>query len=1033
MRTLNLLTAVALALPLGVSAQTTTPPSGYELRWSDEFNGTSLNTTLWNIEENGNGGGNQELQYYRKENVAVHDGNLVLTARRENYNNKQFTSGRVNTRDKAYFKHGIIQARIKFPKTANGVWPAYWMMGNDYGKVGWPKCGEIDIVETGNAEGIKNGTQTRHFGSTLHWGTGAGAAHKQYGTSYLAPETNPLQNDDYHIITMEWNGNFMQMFYDLEDFSVSAKNKARFFSVSIPSSTNTSDIGYYFQKPFFFIFNLAVGGNYTGIYNAGGITAMPNAGDEAKMYVDWVRVYQDANDADAKYFTPDGNNITTNPSTPDTPEAPDTKTEYGYWGSKALDADGNSTFDFTNSYDAVLIGTSFGVTNGFSGKTTADYNVDDVKHFLYIWENTYNAQSSTGVNSFGFNESYNHYTVGSVGWSGLGYASNKSGGKDLSMIDDDYVFHIGFRGTSTDGHVSHKVIVGNASFTVGNTSIEGSPIIGDFKRDGSWTYFDVPVTVLKSLAGGELFDNAANYEGNVVAILSGGSQGADLEFDNVFFYKNPNVKKGVPTEDNTTKIGQYATKALNGEVSSFDLTNVAKAVLIGTSSGVTDALNEVTEKNYNVDEKTNFFWIWDGGDYTGLPSDGKNSFGWDESTTRLQVTGTSTWCGAGYASQGTGKDLSMIDDTWYLHFAMRGSDVLTHPSQTVTVGNAVFVIGNTTSGAPILGDYCRDGEWYNFDIPVAKLQQLAGGTLFEDASNFMGNVFAVATTHSKGAEVNFDQVFFYSKKDGADTPDIPTYVTAALDGEGNSTFDLENTGNYVLIGTTGGVTTTLQKKVKADYNVDDVNSALYVWEGTMTAGSESGVNSFGYDEGGYPVYTVGSVGWSGLGYASKAQGKDMSMVDDTYYLHLGMKATTNAPYLIIVGNARFAIGSTSFVDGDKTYAPICDFPRDGKWYNLDIPYSEIASRATTVFDNPEDVTGNVVAFLAGGTTGTKLIFDQVFFYNDGSEATSIDAVTPATPNTIANNRTYTLSGIEVKGDNLPKGIYIRNGRKFIVR
>ena len=1032
MRTLNLLSAVALALPLGVSAQTTTPPSGYELRWSDEFTGTSLNTTLWNIEENGNGGGNQELQYYRKENVAVHDGNLVLTARRENYNNKQFTSGRVNTRDKAYFKHGIIQARIKFPKTANGVWPAYWMMGNDYGKVGWPKCGEIDIVETGNADGIKNGTQTRHFGSTLHWGTSAGAAHKQCGTSYLAPETNPLQNDDYHIITMEWNGKFMQMFYDLEDFSVSAKSKARFYSVSIPSSTNTSDIGYYFQKPFFFIFNLAVGGNYTGIYNAGGITAMPNAGDEAKMYVDWVRVYQDANDADAKYFTPDGNNITTNPSTPDTPEAPDTKTEYGYWGSKALDADGNSTFDFTNSYDAVLIGTSFGVTNGFSGKTTADYNVDDVKHFLYIWENTYNAQSSTGVNSFGFNESYNHYTVGSVGWSGLGYASNISGGKDLSMIDDDYVFHIGFRGTSTDGHVSHKVIVGNASFTVGNTSIEGSPIIGDFKRDGSWTYFDVPVTVLKSLAGGELFDNAANYEGNVVAILSGGSQGADLEFDNVFFYKNPNVKKGVPTEDNSTKIGQYATKALEGGQSTFDFTNVSKAVLIGTSSGVTDALTDVTVKNYNVDEKTNFFWIWDGGDYTGLPSNGKNSFGWDESSTRLQVTGNSTWCGAGYASQGTGKDLSMIDDTWYLHFAMRGDDALTHPSQTVTVGNAVFVIGNATSGQQIVGDYRRDGEWYNFDIPVAKLKQIGGGTLFNDAANFMGNVFAVATTHNKGAEVNFDQVFFYSKKDGGETPDIPTYVKAALDNEGKSTFDIENTGNYVLIGTTGGVTTTLAKKVKADYNVDDVNSALYIWEGTMTASNESGVNSFGYDEGGYPVYTVGTVGWSGLGYASKAKGKDMSMLDDTYYLHLGMKATTNASYLIAVGNAKFAIGASAFVDGGTSYAPLCDFPRDGKWYNIDIPYSEIEARATKVFDNAEDVTGNVLYFLAGGTTGTKLIFDQVFFYNDGSVPSGIDAVKQNNATT-GNNRTYTLSGVEVKGDNLPKGIYIRNGKKIIVR
>lgn len=1022
----------ALALPLSLSAQTTTPPTGYKMVWSDEFNGTSLDTKVWNIEENGNGGGNQELQYYRKENVAVANGNLVLTARRENYNNKQFTSGRINSRDKAYFKHGIIQARIKFPKTANGIWPAYWMMGNDYGKLGWPRCGEIDIVETGNAEGIKNGTQTRHFGATLHWGTSAGANHKQYGTSYLAPESNPLQNDEYHIITTEWDGQFLSMYYDLKDFTVAAKNKARFYSATIPASTNSADIGHYFQKPFFFIFNLAVGGNYTGIYNAGGITALPNVGDEAKMFVDWVRVYQDENDAEAQYKTPDGDNTGSNPDTPSTPEAPDTKTEYGYWGTKALDASGTTTFDFKNSYDAVLISTSMGVTNAFSEKTKADYNVDDTKHFLYIWENTYNAEASEGVNSFGFGEAFNHFTVGKVGWSGLGFASNQKGGKDLSMIDDEYIFHIGFRGTSTDGHTSHKVTVGNAAFTVGNNSVEGATIIGDFKRDGTWTYFDIPVTILKTLAGGELFDNAADYTGNVVAILSGGTQGADLQFDNIFFYKNPNVKKGVPTEDNTTKIGQYATKALEGGQSTFDLTNVSKAVLIGTSSGITDALTDVTVKNYNVDEKTNFFWIWDGGDYTGLPSNGKNSFGWDESSTRLQVTGNSTWCGAGYASQGTGKDLSMIDDTWYLHFAMRGDDALTHPSQTVTVGNAVFVIGNATSGQQIVGDYRRDGEWYNFDIPVAKLKQMGGGTLFNDAANFMGNVFAVATTHNKGAEVNFDQVFFYSKKDGGETPDMPTYVTAALNGEGQSTFDVENTGNYVLIGTTGGVSTTLAKKVKADYNVDDVNSALYIWEGTMTASNESGVNSFGYDEGGYPVYTVGTVGWSGLGYASKAKGKDMSMLDDTYYLHLGMKATTNASYLIAVGNAKFAIGASAFVDGGTSYAPLCDFPRDGKWYNLDIPYSEIEARATKVFDNPEDVTANVIYFLAGGTTGTKLTFDQIFFYNDGSVPSGINTVKQNNATT-GNNRTYTLSGVEVKGDNLPKGIYIRNGKKIIVR
>lgn len=101
------------------------------MRWADEFDAATLNEKLWNIEVNGNGGGNNELQYYRRENVKLGtDPNsgekcLVLTARRENYQGKSFTSGRVNSLGKAAFKHGLIQARIKFPHTANGLWPAY--------------------------------------------------------------------------------------------------------------------------------------------------------------------------------------------------------------------------------------------------------------------------------------------------------------------------------------------------------------------------------------------------------------------------------------------------------------------------------------------------------------------------------------------------------------------------------------------------------------------------------------------------------------------------------------------------------------------------------------------------------------------------------------------------------------------------------------------------------------------------------------------------------------------------------------------
>ncbi len=963
-----------------LSAQATdVQPDGYKLVWSDEFNGNSLDEKAWNIEVNGDGGGNQELQFYRRENVAVADGNLVITARRENYSNRSFTSGRVNSRNKAYFKHGILQARIKMPKTADGLWPAYWMMGNDYGKVGWPRCGEMDIVEMGHSDGIRNSTQDRYFSGTLHFGKSAGNVdHHQISQDFTAPADNAVTNDDYHIFTVEWDDNNLYMYYDLKGYSAAQKRSARYFSTSITSSDADSAPGKYFQKQFFFIFNLAVGGNFTGIYNPNNITALLGNGAEAKMLIDWVRVYQAESDENALYTTPEGTNVPETPEEPVVPTGPDL-TEYGYYGGAALNKEGVSTFDFANSTDAVLIGTSGGVTDALSTVTAADYNVDDTSSFLWVWSDTYSSMPSTGVNSFGFEEAYNHYQVNNVGWSGLGYASQGKG-KNLSMIDDEHILHFGMRGIDNDRHANHQIIVGNAKFTLGQTAFEGAVVLGDFKRDGSWTYFDIPVKILKKLAGGELFTDASNYMGNVFAILSGGVSGTDLQFDNVFFYKNPNVNKTEPTVDNKTEIGRYAGKSLVDGKYTFELDNVNNAVLIGTSAGVTEALTDATLKNYNVDDINNFFWIWEGGDYTGLPSEVANSFGWDEPSTRLKVTGASTWCGAGYASQNKGKDLSMIDDTYYLHFAMRGADVLTHASQTVTVGNAKFVIGNSTNGDQILGDYKRDGEWYNFDIPVSKLQQLAGGTLFTDASNFLGNVFAVTTSHFAGAEVNFDNVFFYQKKSGNEPVEIPIYASRALDDEGNSLFEFEKAQSVVLIGTSGGVTDTFLDQTIANYNVDDVNNFLYVWSDTYTAQSFDGKNSFGYDEG-ITVYTVGGAGWSGLGYASQGKGKDLSMLDDSYTLHFAMASTAKTVYLVIVGGAKFAIGAEGFNDNGIITPSITDFPRDGQWYNIDIPYSEIRSRTTTVFDNPKNFLGNVFAVLSGGVQGTKLQFDNVFFYS----------------------------------------------------
>ena len=116
---------------------------GYTLVWQDLFDGTDLDPMRWTIEVNGNGGGNNELQYYtdRTDNVCVSkdskgNGCLILTAKRESYLGKQFTSGRIISKNKVSFKYGKIEAAIRLPKTANGLWPAFWMMGNDFDQVG---------------------------------------------------------------------------------------------------------------------------------------------------------------------------------------------------------------------------------------------------------------------------------------------------------------------------------------------------------------------------------------------------------------------------------------------------------------------------------------------------------------------------------------------------------------------------------------------------------------------------------------------------------------------------------------------------------------------------------------------------------------------------------------------------------------------------------------------------------------------------------------------------------------------------------
>ena len=285
--------------------------NGYRLVWQDLFDADELSPLRWDIEVNGNGGGNNELQYYtdRPENVRLGDdgqGNhcLILTAHRENYKGKAFTSGRLTTKNRVAFTHGKVEASIKMPSTADGLWPAFWMMGNDFDRVGWPRCGEIDIVEMGNEEGIRNSTQDRFFNGACHWGPGWPNA------SYAKSSTKSysLQDGEFHLFTLIWDENSVKMYVDLDKMP----NQNPYYAMDIPANEpgNEWSPGNYFHKENFILFDLAVGGNFTGIHDPAKITALNDGnGQQASMYINYLKIYQKGGAGETSSFPDAGDSM----------------------------------------------------------------------------------------------------------------------------------------------------------------------------------------------------------------------------------------------------------------------------------------------------------------------------------------------------------------------------------------------------------------------------------------------------------------------------------------------------------------------------------------------------------------------------------------------------------------------------------------------------------------------------------------------------------------------------------------------------
>ncbi len=237
----------------------------WQLVWQDEFNGVHLDGGRWNYEIGGGGWGNNELEYYtdREDNVYVQDGQLVIEARREHYENREYTSARITTNSKGDWLYGKIEVRAKLP-VGKGLWPAIWLLPTDWAYGSWAASGEIDIME------LVGNNPFQVFGS-IHFG--GEFPHNVYKNGNFVLRDGSDFSDDFHVFSLIWEPADLRWYVDGKLY----EEQSEWYS-------NNGDFPAPFDKRFHLLLNVAVGGNWPGSPDAS--TEFPQ-----RMYVDYVRVY----------------------------------------------------------------------------------------------------------------------------------------------------------------------------------------------------------------------------------------------------------------------------------------------------------------------------------------------------------------------------------------------------------------------------------------------------------------------------------------------------------------------------------------------------------------------------------------------------------------------------------------------------------------------------------------------------------------------------------------------------------------------
>ncbi len=235
---------------------------GMTLLFEDNFDGNSLDAGTWTHETGtgNNGWGNFELQSYTPDNTTLQDGHLIITAKEQQSGGAAYTSSRIISQDKFEFRYGRVDIRAALPE-GKGMWPALWMLGANFNTVGWPQCGEIDIMEKVGGAGLEN-----EIHGTVHWQ--AETAYANFGGS---TDLSTNTNQQFHVYSVQWDSDQIRWFVDDVQYHVLD-----------PSPCHLDE----FRLPLILILNVAVGGTWPGDPNAS--TTFPQ-----HMIVDYVRVFQE--------------------------------------------------------------------------------------------------------------------------------------------------------------------------------------------------------------------------------------------------------------------------------------------------------------------------------------------------------------------------------------------------------------------------------------------------------------------------------------------------------------------------------------------------------------------------------------------------------------------------------------------------------------------------------------------------------------------------------------------------------------------